>query len=175
MPASTNIISFVLLFLLEFPLGSLLIHYVGRPEVKELIQILIWQRIKHPSFIIFHKSNASGFPRAAAHNDMRQASEAAGKYTVRASVPRWDSYKSYWWPYVNLESPPHDQESMLKIWPFYIHIYIIYIYHVCNKLSIYYVFAWNQKDSTRFFLEVFSQLSQKWKALQWIVMTHARP
>ena len=29
--------------------------------------------------------------RAAAHNDMRQASEAAGKYTSRASVPRWDS------------------------------------------------------------------------------------
>lgn len=28
-------------FLLEFPLGSLLIHYVGCPEVKELIQILI--------------------------------------------------------------------------------------------------------------------------------------
>lgn len=36
-------------FLLEFPLGSLLIHYVGCPEVKELIQILIWQRIKHPN------------------------------------------------------------------------------------------------------------------------------
>lgn len=161
MPASTNIISFVLLFLLEFLLGSLLIHYVGCPEVKELIQILIWQRIKHPNL-----SSSFTNPMPVVSLGLRLTTTCARQVRLRENTQAV--------PQFHVGIPISLIDGPMLILKTHLMTKSPCEYNVCNKLSID-VFTWNLKDSTRFFLEVFSQLSQKWKALQWIVMTHARP